>query len=186
MRLFQETDGAPIAVPQGVSLVTVNGPTYKFTSQSQIWRPLWVHAQWEMVSTDAATNTIMMPEGWVSIVLNPNKGGDKHIRCPIRCKTDIAIGGFDLAGFGVSVTNPPGGPPAFSTLSFDTDDVNLRGDDLQTLGGIQFVQGASSDFSLQIKFNYIWFTVGGGFVAKHRSDIMVDFSDYSESAVIYK
>jgi hypothetical protein len=173
---------APLAIGVGLSLVTINGPQYIMQAQSDILRFLFCHGHFELVSIDPNNGALFCADAWMALILNPNSGADKHIRVPIRKPgLEIAVGGFDGGGMGIGSPGPfTAGPPATWTHDFDLANCDIRGDDFPNLGGVQIAQSGTGAFSVAVKFNYVFFTFGGGATFNYFFDVLADLTDVSQ------
>ena len=191
MRLIQTTPSgaAPISIPaNAVSLVVINGPSYKFTSQTNIWRLLFAHAVMQLVSMDGSS-AVVVSDASLHVIINPNTGADKRLLLPIKKGLQVGVGGFDGAGMAIADGgfSANGLPPANWTHDFDVDEVAIRGDDFPNLGGVQLIQGGSGGFSIALAFQYCIFYESfvtlQPLIFNHKFDVLTDLSDFSTAVV---
>lgn len=179
MRLFDIVTASPAALGQGVNTLTVNGPTYNFTSQSQILRFLMAHCELDFsASSDVNTPQLWVADAYFGIVLNPNRGADRIIRIPATV-TLFGPYGQGISAFGGDAIG------TFQTFNFNLKNCDIRGDDIPNYGGVQFVPGGQTDvFSVKTFFNFCIpvnvFNPGDTATIQPYFDVLADLSDYTE------
>lgn len=168
MRQFDLTTGPPILLVAGMNFVTVQGPSYKMTAQSQILRLLYASSR----LASLAVNDVGVYEAFLQVVLNPNKGADRIWTCPLKESSSMLS------------SNLIGQPFLYiggsQTFGYDVGNVDVRGDDIPIYGGIEFVPGGGSDFSVTLLFVYQMLAAVGGELFSPSFSVLADLSDYSE------
>jgi hypothetical protein len=172
MRIFEAIQATDAILPPGYNELTVNGPTYQLTAQSQIWRLLFAHSLLEITAQDPTVGPIYVADAFLRVVLNPNKGADRHIKCPSRVTL------FGPYGQGLSAYDSVNG--TFQSFGYDTRNVDVRGDDIPNYGGVQLVPpGQPTVFSLQLQF--VWAVISetavGNYTLTPYFDVSADLSD---------
>jgi hypothetical protein len=145
----------------------------------------------QVVSSDADVFGLVIGDVCLDIILNPNKGANKHIYLPASSTQPNGLGNASDTGLntGADLISSVGlQPGAEMTIGFDCKEVAIRGDDFPNLGGIQIVPpGAAAGglFSIKTKFIYPVASstdLGGSCVITHHFDLLADLADYSYAA----
>lgn len=171
--------GGPVSLPNGVSSISVAGPSYQLTAQSQILRFLFAHSQLVVAGLGSTVTFAIVADAWFAIVLNPNRGATQHFRIPWRPNSSANGSGAMGIAVGSSVT-----PPVVigtQTFGWSLENVDARGDDLPNLGGLDIVTPASGIFSVKTSFNYVIAvdsTPPDTLDLDHHFDVLADITDY--------